>query len=81
MDKDSDSIRAPGQAIHPATRIGYVHLTVADLDRQIGFYEDVIGFRLHWRDGMTAGLGAGGADLLRLTEVPGARRLRGTTGL
>lgn len=76
-----DSGNPPFQPIHPATRIGYVHLTVADLDRQIGFYEDVIGFKLHWRQGTSAGLGTGGADLLRLTEVPGARRYRGTTGL
>lgn len=76
-----DAGRISAQAIHPATRIGCVHLTVADLDRQIGFYEDVIGFRLHWRRGVNAGLGAGGTDLLRLTEVAGARRYRGTTGL
>lgn len=67
--------------IHPATRPGHVHLTVADLDRQVEFYREVIGLKLHWREGAAAGLGAGNADLLRLTEVPGARRYRGTTGL
>jgi len=67
--------------IHPATRPGHVHLTVADLDRQIEFYREVIGLKLHWRDGATAGLGVGNADLLRLTEVRSARRYRGTTGL
>jgi catechol 2,3-dioxygenase len=67
--------------IHPATRPGHVHLTVANLDRQVEFYRDVIGLQLHWRAGASAGLGAGGADLLRLTEVRGARRPRGTTGL
>lgn len=67
--------------IHPATRPGHVHLTVADLDRQVKFYRDVIGLQLHWRADASAGLGAGGADLLRLTEVRGARRPRGTTGL
>lgn len=67
--------------IHPATRIGHVHLTVADLDRQIGFYQQVIGFQLHWREGARAGLGAGRTDLLRLTEDRRARRARGTTGL
>jgi catechol 2,3-dioxygenase len=54
---------------------------VADLDRQVEFYREVIGFRLRWRDGGTAGLGAGNEDLLRLTEVRGARRYRNTTGL
>jgi catechol 2,3-dioxygenase len=56
-------------------------VTVADLDRQLAFYQDVLGFKLHWREGHAAGLGAGADDLLRLTEVPGARRVPGTTGL
>jgi catechol 2,3-dioxygenase len=68
-------------SIHPATLPGYVHLTAADLERQIDFYEQVIGLKLHWRKDASAGLGAGSQDLLRLTEVSGAVRLRGTTGL
>jgi catechol 2,3-dioxygenase len=28
---------------HPAVRIGHVHLKVADLDRALGFWRDVIG--------------------------------------
>jgi catechol 2,3-dioxygenase len=67
--------------IHPRTRIGQVHLTVADLDRQVAFYQQKIGFQLHWREGEQAGLGAGRDDLLRLTEDRRARRVRGTTGL
>ncbi len=67
--------------IHPDTRIGHVHLTVANLDRQIEFYQSVVGFKLHWREGETAGLGAGQADMLRLTEDSGSSRVRGTTGL
>ncbi len=67
--------------IHPATRIAYVHLTVADLERQIEFYQRVVGFKLHWRKGERAGLGAGQADLLQLTEDSEARWVRGTTGL
>ena len=70
-----------GFAIHPDTHIGHVHLTVADLERQIEFYRNVVGFELHWREGETAGLGAGQADLLRLAEDSGSSRLRGTTGL
>ena len=69
------------QTIHPATRLGRVHYTTADLDRQIAFYQDILGFKLHWREGSAAGLGGGGEDLLRLTELPNARRTRGTTGL
>jgi catechol 2,3-dioxygenase len=67
--------------INPATRPGHVHLTVADLDRQIAFYQQVIGLKLHWREGATAGLGVGNEDMLRLTEVGGARRFRNTTGM
>ncbi|HYL21393.1 MAG TPA: VOC family protein [Gemmatimonadales bacterium] len=33
-------------AIHPRTRIGHVHLTVADLDRALAFYRDVLGFEV-----------------------------------
>jgi len=67
--------------IHPDTRPGHISLTVADLDRQIDFYQEVIGLRLRWREGVEAGLGAGQKDLLRLTEDRGARRFRGATGL
>ena len=31
-------------AIDPGTRIGHVHLKVADLDRALGFYGGVLGF-------------------------------------
>jgi catechol 2,3-dioxygenase len=67
--------------INPATALGLVHYTVASLDRQIEFYQGILGFQLHWRDGANAGLGAGGADLLRLSEMQGARRVQRTTGL
>jgi len=69
-------------SIHPGTVIGYVHLTVSDLGRSLAFYQDILGFRLHRRDGNTARLGAGGPDLLLLTEQPGAcPRPPRTTGL
>lgn len=68
-------------SIHPATNIGYVHLTVAGLDRSLAFYQENLGFQLHRRDGDTAYLGAGGPDLLVLTERPGARVVSGVTGL
>jgi catechol 2,3-dioxygenase len=35
--------------IHPGTRIGHVHLKVADLDRALGFYCGVLGFELTQR--------------------------------
>lgn len=71
----------PKVRIDPATRIGGVHLTVADLDRQLTFYRDVLGLKLHRRENATAALGAGGEDLLKLTEVRGVRRVPRTSGL
>lgn len=45
----------------PATRIGHVHLKVADLDRAMGFYIGVLGFELVTRYGAQAAfLSAGG---------------------
>src|SRR4051794_21289257 len=32
------------EPIHPAARVGHVHLSVSDLDRAIAFYRDVLGF-------------------------------------
>jgi catechol 2,3-dioxygenase len=47
--------------IAPATRIGHVHLKVADLDRAIGFYAGVLGFAVTQRIGRQAAfLSAGG---------------------
>ncbi|MCX6611688.1 MAG: VOC family protein [Acidobacteria bacterium] len=44
-----------------ATRIGHVHLKVADLERAIHFYRDILGFTLQQRFGTSAAfLGAGG---------------------
>ena len=68
-------------SIHPATRIGTVSLKVANLENQLTFYQQALGFQLHWREDNKAGLGAGGADLLRLTEEPNLKRYRGVTGL
>ena len=49
------------KAIHPDVRIGHVHLKVADLERAIHFYRDVLGFELTQRYGDEAAfLSAGG---------------------
>ena len=49
------------QPIHPQTRIGHVHLKVADLERAIAFYRDAFGFELIQRYGNQAAfLSAGG---------------------
>lgn len=47
--------------IHPGTRVGHVHLKVADLDRAIGFYAGVLGFEVQQHYGARAAfLSAGG---------------------
>lgn len=73
----------PSPTLDPLAAIGAVHLTVSDLERSIDFYRDRIGLRHASREGATARFRAGDAarDLLVLTEVPGARRIPGTTGL
>ncbi|MEP7137172.1 MAG: VOC family protein [Chloroflexota bacterium] len=68
-------------SIHPKTMMGHISLTVANLENQIMFYQQALGFKLHWREGNKAGLGAGGADLLLLTEEPNLKKYRGVTGL
>jgi catechol 2,3-dioxygenase len=48
-------------SLDPAVDIGHVHLKVADLDRAIDFYRDVLGFDLMQRMGdQAAFLSAGG---------------------
>jgi catechol 2,3-dioxygenase len=70
----STSAANAGRATLPDTlRLGPVHLTVTDLDRSVSFYESAIGLRLARREGVEAALGAGGKELLVLTEEPQAR--------
>jgi catechol 2,3-dioxygenase len=48
-------------SVHPQTRVGHVHLKVADLERAIAFYSGVLGFDLVQRYGTQAAfLSAGG---------------------
>jgi catechol 2,3-dioxygenase len=62
-------------------RMGAVHLTVADLERSLAYYEQAIGLRVHGRENGTARRGTGGEDLLMLTEQPGAESAEGYSGL
>src|SRR5512139_1320996 len=49
------------EPIDAGVSIGHVHLKVADLDRALGFYRDVLGFQLMQRMGSQAAfLSAGG---------------------
>jgi catechol 2,3-dioxygenase len=48
-------------SINPGVRIGHVHLKVADIERALGFYRDVLGFELTQRFGKSAAfVSAGG---------------------
>lgn len=46
--------------IHPETKIGHVHLKVADIERALGFYCGVLGFQLTQRYGSSAAFIAAG---------------------
>jgi catechol 2,3-dioxygenase len=47
--------------VHPATRIGHIHLKVASLDRALAFYQGILGFEVTLRMGSSAAfLSAGG---------------------
>ena len=72
--------------IHPGVRIGHVHLKVADLERAIGFYRDVLGFEVTQRYGSQAAfLSAGGyhhhIGLNTWESLGGSRPPPGTIGL
>jgi len=72
--------------IHPQTRIGHVHLKVADLERALGFYCGVLGFALTQRYGKQAAfVSAGGyhhhIGLNTWDSAGGSPPPPGTTGL
>src|SRR5690606_26895624 len=74
------------RSIDPGVRIGHVHLKVADLQRSLQFYCDVLGFEITQRYGAQAAfLSAGGYHHhigLNTWESQGGRPPpRGTTGL
>jgi catechol 2,3-dioxygenase len=74
------------ETIEPGTDIGHVHLKVADLDRALAFYRDVLGFELMQRmGGQAAFLSAGGyhhhIGLNTWESQGGSPPPPGTTGL
>jgi catechol 2,3-dioxygenase len=76
----------PSAAIDPSVRIGHVHLKVADLDRALKFYRDVLGFELMQRFGKQAAfISAGGyhhhIGLNTWESEGGSPPPPGTTGL
>jgi catechol 2,3-dioxygenase len=83
--RDPEELDAAGVATAPriaaGTRMGPVHLTVADLDRSLGYYDRAVGLEALERGTGRATLGAGGRELVVLVEERGARPARGFTGL
>ena len=74
------------QSVPPGTRIGHVHLKVADLDRALAFYCGVLGFELQQRFGTQAAfISAGGyhhhIGLNTWESLGGNPPAPGTTGL
>ena len=72
--------------VDPDVRIGHVHLKVADLERAVAFYRDVIGFEITQRYGLEAAfLSAGGyhhhIGLNTWESAGGKPPPPGTTGL
>ncbi len=72
--------------LHPAVRIGHVHLKVADLDRALAFYCGVLGFEITQRYGTQAAfISAGGyhhhIGLNTWESRGGSPPAAGTTGL
>jgi catechol 2,3-dioxygenase len=73
-------------AIHPQTRMGHVHLRVADLKRSLAFYHGVLGFDITTRIADSAAfLSAGGyhhhIGLNTWESLGGQPPAPGTTGL
>ena len=72
-------------SIPAETRIGHVHLKVADLDRAVGFYQGLLGFDLIVSMGTAAFLSAGGyhhhLGLNTWESKDGPPPAPGTTGL
>jgi len=75
-----------GRSIDPGTRIGHVHLKVADLERALAFYCGVLGFALTQRYGSQAAFIAAGGyhhhiGLNTWESRGGQTPAPGTTGL
>src|SRR5437773_9873210 len=80
------TMKPKSKPVHPEVRIGHVHLKVADLDRALAFYRDVLGFEVTQRYGHQAAfLSAGGyhhhIGLNTWESQGGSPPPPGTTGL
>ena len=77
--------QTPAHPIDPGVRIGHVHLKVADLDRAVPFYRDVLGLEETYRRPGAVFMSAGGYHhhiALNTWESRGGQPpAPGTTGL
>src|SRR3569832_2233339 len=86
MSGETKAVSTSFKPVASGTRIGHVHLKVADLDRALGFYCGVLGFSLMQRYGTQAAfLSAGGyhhhLGLNTWESRGGSPPPRGSTGL
>ncbi len=84
--KQGGTAKGAAGGLHPKVGIGHVHLKVADLERALRFYRDVLGFEVTQRAGDEAAfLSAGGyhhhIGLNRWESAGGKPPPAGTTGL
>jgi catechol 2,3-dioxygenase len=66
VETTSTAQAEPKVAIDPKVKVGHVHLNVADLERSVAFYRDVLGLRVLLRLPKLAFLSAGDDPLLAL---------------
>jgi catechol 2,3-dioxygenase len=75
----------PAKIIDPGVRIGHVHLKVANLERSLGFYRDILGFEVTTQRPGAVFMSAGGYHhhlaINTWESLGGQPPAQGTTGL
>ncbi len=80
--EELEARRAPAEAeLSPLTTAGAVHLTVAQLERSVDYYREIVGLEILEQGAGRASLGVGGRELLGLVEEAHARPAVGHSGL
>src|SRR5919109_1515059 len=70
---ETDSGPRSAPALPATLRLGPVHLTVADVDRAVDWYQRALGLRVHSLEAAAAELGDGAETVVALHEDPHAR--------